>query len=156
MKNKKIILGLGTITALGAMSMGFVACKKTEAGEDALKKRLDLLEQHIGEDKLFGTELNNFFKITTTDSTTNDPKDVKELKNGAKVSDLIAKVKEIKGFKDKFEIISKDSDKDGNTVDGASLANKTEHPLTIMRKGEDASKTKWKGEITFKFTIKAS
>ncbi|MDI4567894.1 MAG: hypothetical protein E7Y34_02310, partial [Mycoplasma sp.] len=58
MKNKKIILGLGTITALGAMSVGFIACVK----EKEVKKIVD----EAGYSKLTKEQVEGLLKNVST------------------------------------------------------------------------------------------
>ncbi|MDI4567772.1 MAG: hypothetical protein E7Y34_01680 [Mycoplasma sp.] len=146
MKNKKIILGLGTITALGAMSMGFVACVNKGELKDYVKKD-ELLKE------IKTQEFLNDVKTAFTDK-----KDYDLLKFNAqwdkdsKVSKLVEEIEKLEGFKKaNLEIAIDDAGKKADLKDG-------KHTLTIKRKGVDVSKTEnshLKVEKEFEFKLKA-
>ncbi|MDI4568037.1 MAG: hypothetical protein E7Y34_03035, partial [Mycoplasma sp.] len=113
MKNKKIILGLGTITALGAMSMAFVACGlKASDVDEKIKDFKEKELPHIINVEVFKTQVDKFFSEIGKGSKKEDPKEIQydfkqtdTVKNLMDViKELMVEIKRIKCLADEYDL----------------------------------------------------
>ncbi|MDI4567889.1 MAG: hypothetical protein E7Y34_02285 [Mycoplasma sp.] len=154
MKNKKIILGLGTITALGAMSMAFVACGLKAGDIDEKIKNFKEKEMpNLIKAGIFEYIVDEYFaergKGDTNDKT--DPKNLEHISfdQNSTVEDLMAKIEEMPGFKRDFKLHVSEEEKSKKLKDVSSP-----YKIWVVKANENPLTTNLKKEIEFKFKVK--